>query len=96
MDKLKNRKTPRLPLFDYNSVGVYFITICTQNRNCILSRVVGTGVLDCPDLGVLDCPCDKSLVTTGMVLDCPCPELIDRAKIELTPYGEIAQKYLMQ
>ena len=23
-------------------------TICTQNRRCILSRIVGTGVLDCP------------------------------------------------
>ena len=27
---------------------IYFITICTQNRRCILSRIVGTGVLDCP------------------------------------------------
>ena len=51
--------------FDYNSVGVYFITICTQNRRSILSRVVGTGVLDCP-------------------------------QIELTQYGEIADKYIKQ
>ena len=48
MDELKNRKTPRHQSFDYNSIGAYFITICTQNRRCILSRVVGTGVLDCP------------------------------------------------
>ena len=48
MDELKKRKTPRYQSFDYNSVGVYFITICTQNRRCILSRIVGTGVLDCP------------------------------------------------
>ena len=48
MDELKKRKTPRYHSFDYNSVGVYFITICTQNRRCILSRIVGTGVLDCP------------------------------------------------
>ena len=34
--------------FDYNSIAVYFVTLCTQNRRCILSRVVGTGVLDCP------------------------------------------------
>ncbi len=45
---LKSRKTPRLQRFNYNSVGVYFITLCTQNRKCILSRIVGTGVLDCP------------------------------------------------
>ena len=42
MDELKKRKTPRYQSFDYNSVGVYFITICTQNRRSILSRVVGT------------------------------------------------------
>ena len=65
MDELKKRKTPRYQSFDYNSVGVYFITICTQNRRCILSRIVGTGVLDCP-------------------------------QIELTQYGEIADKYIKQ
>ena len=48
MDEFKNRKTPRLKTFDYNTVGVYFITICTENRKCILSHVVGTGVPDCP------------------------------------------------
>ena len=48
MDELKKRKTPRYQGFNYNCVGVYFLTICTQNRRCILSRIVGTGVLDCP------------------------------------------------
>ena len=48
MDEFKKRKTPRYQSFDYNSTGVYFITICTQNRRCVLSRIVGTGVLDCP------------------------------------------------
>ncbi len=47
MDELKIRKTPRYQKFDYNNIGIYFITICTQNRRCILSHV-GTGVLDCP------------------------------------------------
>ena len=50
MEELKKRKTPRLQEFDYNSDGIYFITICTQNRRCILSRIVGTGVLDCPQI----------------------------------------------
>ena len=44
MDELKKRKTPRYQGFNYNCVGVYFLTICTQNRRCILSRIVGTGV----------------------------------------------------
>ena len=38
------RKHPRLKVFDYSSTGAYFITICTQNRRCILSRVVGRGL----------------------------------------------------
>ncbi len=48
MEELKKRKSPRYQIFDYNSIGVYFITICTQNRECLLSQIVGTGVLDCP------------------------------------------------
>ena len=44
MKELKNRKSPRLQGFDYNNVGAYFITICTKDRQCILSRIVGTGV----------------------------------------------------
>ena len=63
--ELKKRKTPRLQEFDYNSVGMYFITICTENRECMLSHIVGTGVLDCP-------------------------------YVELTKYGEIAEKYIKQ
>lgn len=32
------RKPNRLPDFDYSTPGAYFITICTQNRKCILWR----------------------------------------------------------
>ena len=49
MQELKNRKTPRYQGFDYNSVGMYFITICTKDHKPILSKV-GTGVLDCPQI----------------------------------------------
>ena len=51
MDKdkeLPQRKATRLKSFDYSNRGRYFITICTQNRRQILSRIVGTGVLDGP------------------------------------------------
>ncbi len=37
---LPKRKHPRLDCFDYSSNGAYFVTICTQNRRCILSRAV--------------------------------------------------------
>ena len=41
---LPQRKYPRLEKYDYSSSGAYFITICTQNRKCILSRIVGRGL----------------------------------------------------
>ena len=39
--ELPNRKRLRLEYFDYNSPGAYFITICTHNRKCTLSKIVG-------------------------------------------------------
>ena len=51
MDKsnLPNKRAIRLKDYDYNSPGTYFITICTKNREEILSHIrVGTGVLDRP------------------------------------------------
>ena len=43
-EKLPKRKHPRLDTYDYSSTGLYFITICAHNRNCIFSRVVGRGL----------------------------------------------------
>ena len=48
MIEYKNRKTTRLSGADYSSTGVFFLTICTKERQCSLSRIVGTGVLDGP------------------------------------------------
>ena len=65
MEELKKRKTTRLEGADYNRNQAVFLTICTKERKCILSRIVGTGVLDGP-------------------------------QIELTKYGQIADKYIHQ
>ena len=65
MEELKKRKTTRLAGADYNRNQAVFLTICTKERKCILSRVVGTGVPDGP-------------------------------QIELTKYGQIAEKYIRQ
>ena len=35
------RKHPRLARYDYSTAGAYFITICTQNRKCLLSYIAG-------------------------------------------------------
>ena len=42
MDKLQKRKKLRLLGYDYSKNGAYFITICTKDRRCILSHIVGT------------------------------------------------------
>ena len=79
--ELPERKPTRLKNFDYNTVGAYFITICTQDRQQILSRIVGGDVPDCPS--------DKrdNLVGAG-VPDCP--------RVELTKPGQIAEKHIIQ
>ncbi len=64
METRPQRKNIRLEKGNYDATGAYFITICTQNRRCLLSRV-GTGVPDGP-------------------------------RIQLMPYGAIAEKYILQ
>lgn len=56
MDEKKNRKSPRLQGYDYSRNGAYFITVCTKNRQCVLSRIVGTGVPDCPRAHAMPVP----------------------------------------
>ena len=41
--ELKERKPTRLKNFDYSTTASYFITICTENRKNILSKIVGEG-----------------------------------------------------
>ena len=65
MDEIKDRKTPRWQSFDYNCSCAYFVTLCTKDRRCVLSRIVGTNDPECP-------------------------------KVELTDYGQIADKYIKQ
>lgn len=39
----KQRKPNRIPQYDYSQNGAYFITICTKDRQPILSSIVGDG-----------------------------------------------------
>ena len=53
---LPQRKPNRLKGFDYSQNGMYFVTISTHNRKCILSQIiVGDGVLDVPHTMLLNC-----------------------------------------
>ena len=39
-ETLPKRKPTRCVRFDYDAAGIYFLTICTQNRQPVLSRVI--------------------------------------------------------
>ena len=52
---MKKRKHPRLRGYDYGQPGAYFITMCTRNRQRILSRVcVGPDALIGPHVELTD------------------------------------------
>lgn len=40
--------------YDYGSAGAYFVTICTQDRRCILSNIVGEGLAP-PAVSLMPC-----------------------------------------
>ena len=44
MTELPKRRPNRLPDFDYSTPGAYFITICTENRKCMLWDTVGASI----------------------------------------------------
>jgi len=39
--KQQTRKTIRLPGYNYSQNGLYFVTICTQNRESLFGNIVG-------------------------------------------------------
>ena len=41
---LPQRKTNRLPDYDYSTPGAYFITICTKERKCLFWENVGASI----------------------------------------------------
>ena len=92
-NELPNRKPTRLKSFDYNNIGAYFITICTQNKQQILSRIVGGDVLDAPQFATNDGkayqPVGGRRTTCFASPDAP-------QTVKLLPYGKIAEKYLNQ
>ena len=47
-ENLPKRKDIRLKNYDYSECGAYFITICTDKRRKILSKIVGVDVPDDP------------------------------------------------
>ena len=73
------RKPNRIKGYDYSQSGAYFITICTQDRKKILSKIsVGTPLPGCPETVCIDNGHPRTGVPT----------------VELLWHGEIADKYI--
>ena len=75
------RKATRLKSYDYSSTGVYFVTICIQDRKQILSKIIRTS------RPVTD-ESENSTVGEGLAP----PEY----SVRLKPCGEIAREQLLQ
>ncbi|MBE6530927.1 MAG: transposase [Ruminococcaceae bacterium] len=79
MDKTKglpDRKHLRLQNFDYDTPGAYFITICTHNRKCTLSHIVGA----------IHESSEIKLTEYGMIVDEIINDISKRFKIEVDRY----------
>ena len=71
-----NRKNTRLADYDYSREGGYFITICTQDRKCTLSRIVNkseseSASIEYTQLGMIaDQELHQVVQQYGITLDC--------------------------
>lgn len=54
MSDLPERKRNRLKGYNYSQNGLYFLTVCTKDKECILGRIVGDGDLDIPQMILSD------------------------------------------
>jgi hypothetical protein len=41
---IHHRRSIRLQGYDYSQAGVYFVTICAQNRECLFGEIVNGGM----------------------------------------------------
>ena len=48
--ELPNRKRLRLESYNYSEQGSYFLTLCSLEKACLFSEIVGDGVLDVPQI----------------------------------------------
>ena len=51
MEQRPKRKPTRLPTFDYNGIGTYFLTLCTKEKRCTLGQVSSAAnETECPTI----------------------------------------------
>ena len=74
---LPKRKHPRLKSYDYSGSGAYFVTICTHNRQHILSDIVGRGLA----------PAEIQLSELGQIANSEILNLEKRYNIKIDKYA---------
>ncbi|MDR0612597.1 MAG: transposase [Dysgonamonadaceae bacterium] len=47
-----HRRSIRLKEYDYSQTGLYFVTICVQNRECVLGKIID-GKINLSSLGII-------------------------------------------
>lgn len=63
MIQFTNRQSIRLKNYDYSQPGMYFVTICTQNRQCFFGNVINENM---------------ELNDTGKIIECWLTELTNK------------------
>ncbi|MCU0607959.1 MAG: transposase [Candidatus Edwardsbacteria bacterium] len=56
----RERRTVRLPGYDYASQGAYFVTVCTRDRECALGKIA-SGILSLSRFGEIARSCWEGL-----------------------------------
>jgi len=67
---IKPRKKLRLFNYDYKTPGYYFVTFCTNNRDCLFGKIIN-GILYLNDPGKMVCQAIESIPTiyNGWIID---------------------------
>ena len=74
----KQRKQIRLKNYDYSQSGLYFVTICAQNRECLFGNIVGA---------IHESPLPKMvLIDIGKIIDSVFKTLPDRFPVILDAF----------
>jgi putative transposase len=57
---MRQRRSIRLPNYDYSQAGAYFVTICTQNRKCLFGQILNNQ-MQLNDTGMLATKCWREI-----------------------------------
>lgn len=83
--KIHNRRSIRLKEYDYSQPGLYYITICVQNRKCLFGKIVGT-----PSVGHSPKGQPQKIAPTGIV---PTMQLNDAGQMVRNEWLDIPNRF---